>query len=440
MKHNFLTIAILACLLVIFSTSCKKETSAIGLEMQDEASLLSSKLIDTITIDAITVVQDSVPTDGLPTNVLGVLHDPIFGSTVASVYTQYALDVNNVTFGSNPQVDSVILTIRLLSAYGDTLAPLSIQVRELAEAIEEEKTYYESTNFNTKGENLLADPSQVFLARPNAFIEVDGSSIDPHLRIPLSTGFGQYFIDNVSNLTDNETFKSFFNGLAIECKSTNSNVGVLLSCNFLTSVSGLTIYYHNDNGAAKAKFINGNTELRVNTYLQDYQQGSTALRHQIFAQDGATTDEQLFCQSGAGVRTELKFPYLISSFKDKKIIVNKAELVISNIDDNPTFSPSSALGLQAITQEGNLSVVPDDDVVTGNSDFFGGVYDDENEEYRFRITRYIQNLMVGDATLQPQLYLVSNSYANIPGRLVLGGTNPSNPAQRIRLEITYTQY
>ncbi len=433
--------AIFLGLTLLLLNACEKEMTPIGLDLLDQSTLLNAHFTDTATITAISVYHDSLETDAMPSNVIGFLNDPIFGGSTATVYTQYALNVNNVQFAENAVVDSVILTIRLLDAYGDTLTPIPINVYEITQDLQKDVPYYETTAFEKKTENLVENPSAGVLAKPKTYVMLDTSKVDPHLRIKLKNSFGEYFVENQSYLTDNETFKSFFKGLAIECTGNSSGVGALLNCNFVTSISGITIYLHDETGTDKCSFINGNTEIRSNVYTHDYLRAAYALKHQVLAGDPSTTDEVLFTQSNAGIRTKIQFPNLVDMFKDQKVIINKAELVITNIDDNKPFTAPTSLTLEGVTTaDGNITLLPDHGAVTGNSALFGGFYDDKKDEYRFRITRYIQDLVNGKNVLEDYIYLMPNSYSNIPTRLMFAGTNPADDDQRLRLEITYSKY
>jgi len=133
----------------------------------------------------------------------------------------------------------------------------------------------------------------------------------------------------------------------------------------------------------------------------------------------------------------IEFPD-IKSFKninDGKVAINKAELVITNIGENLDLYPLPArLGIQAVNSEGKLVTILD--ALTGDGNYFGGSY--KEPEYRFRITRYIQNIIQKD-NYKPYIYLVSEGAAAYPNRLILQGTDTTKVA-RLRLEVYYTEY
>jgi hypothetical protein len=82
--------------------------------------------------------------------------------------------------------------------------------------------------------------------------------------------------------------------------------------------------------------------------------------------------------------------------------------------------------------------LPDDPYFT-NAAYWGGGYDATNKEYRFRITRYIQDIILND-NFEPSIYLVIEGAASNVNRLILGGTKPDDASSRLRLEVYYTEY
>ena len=61
-----------------------------------------------------------VQTNNLPVNLLGVYNDPIFGLQEANVLTQLSLSTGNPDFGTEPILDSVVLTLPYFSTQVDT--------------------------------------------------------------------------------------------------------------------------------------------------------------------------------------------------------------------------------------------------------------------------------------------------------------------------------
>ena len=87
-------------LLSLLFISCS-DPDILGLEIQPES--------DNILIFN-TISDDSLRTDNVVSLTIGEIYDPIFGLNSAGFYTQLLLTENNIDLGSNPVVDSVILS------------------------------------------------------------------------------------------------------------------------------------------------------------------------------------------------------------------------------------------------------------------------------------------------------------------------------------------
>jgi hypothetical protein len=72
--------------------------------------------------------------------------------------------------------------------------------------------------------------------------------------------------------------------------------------------------------------------------------------------------------------------------------------------------------------------------------YFGGKYDASTKEYRFRITKYIQQLVQDSLINNNEINLVVNGAGIRANRLTFYGTNPDDFSKRLRLELSYTTY
>ena len=402
--------------------------------MQDD--LLNAVLTDTVTLIAYSVEDDTLNTTGLVFNFLGTLKDNVFGTTTASIYTQLAPYGNNVSFGDSPKLDSVVLTLRYTGGfYGDTLNPFTIKVYELKEDISTTTTYYQHHSIEHFDNNLTYSDFHLY-PKPKTKIKVD-TLTDAHIRIRLKDELGERFIRDAKDLATDETFLKYFKGLYISAEPFR-NDGSLVNFSLTASLSGIQIYYHEkDNDKPKQFSLNiKRTSIRFNSYKHNYETGSADFVSQVVEKDTLKGKQVLYLQSMGGIKTKITFPYL-KTFKERKVVINKAELVITNIGESLDLYPMPAkLGIQAVDLSGKLVTIPD--VLTGNSNYFGGSYDEKTKEYRFRITRYIQDVIQKNK-YQPYIYLVPEGAAAYANRLILKGTDTKEPS-RLRLEIYYTEY
>ena len=441
-RSLFYSISFLLLILII-AQSCNKEISSIGLDLKDKDDLLNAVFTDSITqINAYSVLEDTLNTTGMVYNYLGYIKDQVFGTTTASIYAQLAPDGNGISFGNSPTLDSIVLTLRYTGGfYGDTLNPFSIKVYELKEDILTDKIYYQNNSIEHYSENLTCSDFNLY-PKPNTKVKVD-TLLNAHVRVRLNDALGKRFLQNEKELASAEVFKKYFKGLYISAEPLN-NDGSLVNFTLASALSGIHIYYKDNGKTMKFSLFFTDKDLapvRFSHYEHNYMDGNTNLVAQI---DTTKTIEEreelgkkiLYLQSMGGIKTKIAFPN-IKSLKDRRIVINKAELVITNVGENLNLYPQpNRLGIQGVNSTGKLVTMPD--AVTGDANYFGGSYDEKKKEYRFRITRYFQSLIQKD-NYQPYVYLVPEGAAAFASRLVLNGTELTSPT-RLRLEVYYTEY
>lgn len=436
-KYFFVTLlaAIIGCF-----TACQQNSSPIGLSLIDE---VGTEFNDTTTIIAYSYLEDSILTNKLSANIVGSLHDPVFGNSKAAIYTQFALSGSSVNFGTNPVVDSVVLTLQLSSYYGDTNSRVGIRVYRLTEELSSDEKYYHFNTLNHDGTPLNYSLTG-YPIRPGTNVIVDTNSYNPHLRIRLSQAFGQYLLNNQSKMYSNSSFQQFFKGVCIEAISHTGSTGYMLITNMTSALSCISLYYHNDSGAhLKYDFACNSDCARFTHFSHDYQNSCNPdFVQQVLNGQQAIGEEILFVQATGGVKTRITFPNLQQAFAglNNRVVINKAELVITDVspDEQYLIQPTS-LTIQGINANtGSIMYLPDDEYYTSTS-YFGGNYDDQKHEYRFRITKYVQNLILQNTDLSNSINLVVKGSGVRANRLMLGGTQLTD-GKRLRLELSYTTY
>lgn len=430
-------VPLFALILCIFFSACNDDNGSIGLDLLGEE--LGNRFTDSTEIVAYTVREDSISTKNLLNNVIGYVNDPIFGSTKAGVAAQFLLSGNSVDFGDSPILDSIVLSLKYTGFYGDTMSPVTIRVHELSEKLESSKEYYHNSEVAYKPENLT-DGNYTLYPRPNTPVLLDTAIKESHFRIPLSESFGYHFLDNKDMMRDAATFANFFYGLYIVAEQT-SGIGNLTYINLTSSLSGIQIYYTKNNKKHLYTLVTSSTGVRYNTFEHNFSHGDASFLAQVIDTPADTTlgTEKLYVQAGGGVTTKIAFPSIKEKLGGKQLVINKAELVITNIDNDNFFTEPAKLRVSGVAPSGKLVYIPDDAVYTSEN-YYGGIYDAEKREYRIRITKYIQQLLLNDE-YQNHIYLKVSGAGIRGNRLILSGTNPTtNPDSRLRLEISYTQY
>ncbi|MCR4681359.1 MAG: DUF4270 domain-containing protein [Bacteroidales bacterium] len=437
---RFKSIGLLA-ILVLFFSACNHEPSPIGLDLIDQ---VGTEFSDTTSIVAYSCLEDTINTTKMSANVVGNIHDPIFGDSKASIYAQFALSGSSVNFGDNPVIDSVVLTLQLSSYYGDTTSGVGIRVYQLTEGMSSQTHYYQNSTVAFNNTPLNYQLTNYTIA-PKTSVIVDTGEYTPHIRIRLSQAFGQYLLNNQSHMSSNSDFQSFFKGLCISAISHTGSTGYMLITNMTSSLSAITLYYHNSASSTTTKYnFVCNTECpRFTNFTHEYNRSSNAdFNQEVLAGDHSLGAKTLFVQATGGVKTRITFPHLQEAFKalDNRVVINRAELVITNVEPNEQFLVQpAALSIQGIEKNtGKILYLPDDEVYT-SSNYFGGVYNAERQEYRFRITEYVQNLILDNSTLSNSINLVVKGSSVRANRLVFGGTGLTDE-KRLRLELSYTTY
>ncbi|MDD4395917.1 MAG: DUF4270 domain-containing protein [Bacteroidales bacterium] len=434
MKKNLL--CLFCSLLAVLFAGCEKEIDTIGLNLQDE-SLLNAEFTQ-IPLSAYSVLEDSINTKNLINNMLGSVNDPVFGKTEAGFCTQFILSGSNVTFdGYTPTIDSVVLTLQYSGYFGDTLSPLRLQVYKLSESLSQ-SAYYSNDVPSITGGNLVYSNASLS-PKPSSSVVIDSITSAAHMRVRLNDDFGRFLLQDC-DLTSTTSFQNDFYGLAVKAQLANSSqTGNMCYISLTSSLSGISVYYTLNGEQKKYSFPISSACTRYNFFTHDYSSAAPNLRRQVLNHETTLGAQELYLQPTGGIKTRINMPQLPDYFTDKNVIINKAELVITNIsqDEAYLFNPYN-LGLQVVNKDNTLSYVPDDAYYT-SSDYFGGIYDETSHEYRFRVTNYVQNIVKNKEITDDGINIVITGAGIRGNRLVFRGTDESY-SDRLRLDVYYTTY
>ncbi|MEO5569335.1 MAG: DUF4270 domain-containing protein [Bacteroidia bacterium] len=415
--HYFLCLIIL----INFILSCK-EPDNVGLTVLPKSDLSSVNFSDTASLETSVVREDSVPATGISANLLGAIHDNLFGDTKSNFYSQLLLSTISVSFGSNPVCDSIILTLAYSGYYGDTTSVHNFEVYKMEESIADSVTYYSNKTFSVSDQLGTLTTSDI---RPTD--SIGGKS--PHLRIPLNNSLAATFFNAPSDVyASNSAFTAFFKGIYVKDNTSLASGGSILylNPNSKDTLSKITLYY-NSGSSYVFLFPSAAGVGRVNHFEHDY---SSAVFANHF-NDPVFGDSLCYVQSMAGIKTRIDFPFLSNLTQNGNISINKAELVIT-IDNTSTatYPAHSNLFLVGIDASGSSFFLPD--VISSPLSFGGG---QANGAYSFLITRYIQQILSGSRQ-DYGLYLVASGAAVNASRTVVGGSN--NSSIRMKLNLNYT--
>ena len=415
MLKSIFRISTLVVVISLFS-ACKKDWNELGSQLiaLDDMIMLS---FDTLEIKASIHKEDSLSSLNTSTSFLGSINEADFGVSDAAIYTEFRTPSSDVVFGDDAVADSMILTLKLESYYGDTTSTLNINVQEMLEQIvtsatdslgeDSTITFYSSQDFETDNINLA---SLAYNAEPKT---------NTTISLALTNDLAQSFLDaNPENFVDNTAFQEFFNGLYISCEQVNTG-GLLLELDLLDTQSKITLYYHNtESDSLNYDFqINSNAD-KMTRWSHDY---SSTNIESLLLEDNI---DVAYVQGGAGLRTYITLPSL-ESLKDSNYVIHKAELTFPYFfsENDSVFTIPSKLGLAAVNSEGKLEVLTEDQNIQGAS-YFDGNSNVLDQTYTFNIARYIHKVIAEGYTNKLALY-VPSSVLN-PERVLLsnGTENP----------------
>jgi hypothetical protein len=425
-KSTFIAIGLFVIAMTIHS--CTKP-DVLGLDLQPADEQPGITKTDTFTINSYVVNEDSLLSWSTvknsfepPSLFLGSLNDPFIGQSYGGFVAQIRIGntITSSTFKGVTSPDSVVLSFGYKSVTGDTSAVHHISAYELTEDLHGDSVYYTARTY-AKG-NVLGHVDVV----PNFkdSVMLFGVNRSPQLRIPLDNSFGaklmQEYISNPSTFASNTSFNNYFKGIVMVDSA--DGIGSMLTLQSLSSLNRLTIYY---SGSSYEFIIDGNS-VRMSYFKHNYLSSNT----------DAVSDNQLVVQSMAGLKDSIVIPYLRNLYDGGKVSISNAQLVIKLQTGGATtgFTPHTNLLVFASDSLGrNVTIA---DASESASGYYGGVYNEANQEYRFNIARHMQRTLikiVDKGEKDYGLFLVAGGSTSNAQRTILQG----NAA--IKLIITYTK-
>ncbi|MHC1706322.1 MAG: DUF4270 domain-containing protein [Bacteroidales bacterium] len=424
---------ILLPLAILFS--CEKDPDLVGMDVTPDQDQLFVEVTDTFTIEAYSVMEDSLTTGFTSLNLVGAAYDPVFGKLSSGFATQFMLSTVNPSFGDNPVMDSLVLILAYNGYYGDTNTKQTIHVYELDEDLYKDSTYYSNHEVRHKGVDYA---HHVFFPRPTDSITIDDTiTIPPILRLDLGKIrpdlANKILFTPADNLASSAKFTEYFKGLYISADPVSYG-GSILYFNLLSSGTLFRIYYHNDDeDSLHYDLVVNENAARFNRFDHyNYDFASQALRRQVVYKDTSLGNQVLYVQSMSGVKVKMKFPHLKKWAQQHKMAINEAQLILPVYEDSPELTPVAKLLPVLLDEDGTYSNLPD---AGGGDNYFGGSYNSGTNEYKFRITQYIQNV-IKDNYEDYGMYILASGASVRANRVQLAGAG--HPLKPIKLRITYS--
>lgn len=453
-------------MLICFCVSCKENT-IIRTDVVPAVDNITVFGTDTLTLITNTVQDDTVVTNAYVSGLnvyMGagnISNDAYFGKTSASFYFQVRPPQDNYSFDrSKYQLDSAILILPYSgTSYGDTVGSAGYQTFKayrMNEPIYFDSVYYasspaksvEGTPFASK---TVFIPDLVNSRRDSTL--VGGRKRAPHLRMRITD-------DNLINriidagAANTAAFISIFNGIYVTTEAGGNTIPYFrLNGDDVYSKAGILMYYHTQNSGGLI------TDTLTVSYPFDptASQTKTAFFNKVSRDFTGTPVKYLFSSNSGsegtiavqnlpGAAIDLRIPYAKNL---PRCIVNKAELIITQIPSpmDGVFAPPDRLYPMVVNEYGVKSRIADLNATTSTASlyFVDGYSRSANvggkivNQYVLNFPRELQNAIVEQ---KKELRLRINGTQSFIGafRLTAAGSNYSQPAYRIKLNVVYTKF
>ena len=461
-KRNLLS---LLAILALFQ-ACKENT-ILPSDLVPAIDNINTFSTDTFTLITNNVYQDSILTGGIRNtsrisnsatsfHALGtIIGDPSFGKTNANIHVEVLPPVANFSFktdapGTTRTIDSVVLILPYVGAYGDTLtAPMqTFKVFRSLKTASRDSAQYEFTKDSTDN-NLLSSLSVNFNTLSTDSPIVNGIKLVPQLRFKLNNWFADSLQAQIALGTngagaDFSKYLEWWKGFYIQA---DSNVGRTLGY-FNTYGARMNIYYRYTNTsllpdtALDVFSFDPNYCNRFNNINRNYF-GSSA--HYFYNSTAPNGDSILFLQNEPGLAGLIKMPYL-TQFEN--VIVNRAELhfyavSLNNFTDTNTFHTIPRLQILQTDTVGNDKIIADYSLL--GTTFVDGKQKSVTvggftlTEYKFGVTYSIQKIISEKDTNFRFKIMGLNTGFPAAYRTTVAGSDSKVDYLRPKLNIIYTK-
>jgi len=425
-----------------------------------------------------------VQTNNLPVNLFGVYKDPVYGLQKANILTQLSLSTSNPDFGTEPVLDSVVLTLpyfskqvdvseegtpiyKLDSVYGNS--PFKINISrstyflndfDPTENFESRQKYYSNQGdafaASVFGDPIYTNESFKPSARQVKYKEYNSNTGEtdtlvktPRLRVALDKEFFQQNIieqQGSSELANDNNFRNYIRGLYFSAEAINDN-GSLIYFNLSHKDSNITLYY-----SSKVKDVSdvdedGDTsELiykpatynltfgsnKVNTYTQNF---PAEFLQQIESSSEETGSKNLFLKGGEGSIAVVKLfenEQEIEDIKANNWLINEASLEFYVDNSKVVGGAAEPERIYIYDLENNLPLIdyklgqrnettPVNSLVEHSSRL---VRDEDGNgvRYKIRITEFVKAIIRGEVESR-KLGVVVTQNINLTSNVALKNSN-----------------
>ena len=425
-------------LIAFFFVACVNEDNQLGLDLVKTSGgmdVLSSG-DNIVNVSSAVFGIDSLETQQNDNFVLGSYNDSYFGTVKTSIYTSLSLEeTSGKDFSNMGVIDSDVLSLaysRGGAFVKDTNIKndnLSVNVYLLSQEIDSTKKYSK--------DEVPCESNSIFSGIVNADplhgIKLEGDTADriPHIRMTLN----DYFLNKLKQgkYASHNDFVADFKGIKIT--ATSSSNSFLAYINMISSQSGIYVYYHDEAGNKGAYMINfTKTGYRFMHIDKDYTSSALSVLQTPSSNDTLKTQDYIYLATMGVAEASLDLTGLDVWYNQDSIkgaALNRAELIlpVAQVNTATYLFPADILTFRK--QDGKYYYLEDQVAV---SNWTGNKYDSKINAYRIDVTSYLQNYLKGNYD-NCVIYLVPDGRISTASRVILSGTNSSNPP---KLNIIYS--
>lgn len=412
-------IILLSLPMLLLPAACTDDESDLGVNLQDPFTLYHGIRATAYPV-ACTMYDDSLSTTGYSAGVIGNYTDPVFGQVSATLFSQISLSGNSgISFADNVVIDSVTMTLVIDSVFPVAAAsnplPLHFVVKQLAEPVATDSSYYASSLLPTNG--IVFFDGMVNYVSDSVCFRLD-ESVYPVLK-------------------QNGSLAEFLSVTKGFCLTLADGAERLITINLAATATRITMHYHTPTAEnLRYNFIINSSARQFMHYQHDYS-GSVISPIASHAAPFLAGDQKLYLEPLGGTQVRLNLQPYLDTFRVKHptAVIHYAELIMPRADASDTSMPVRLLALKCAA-DGSSAYVTDANVLTNPNTYegFDGYFNRDRQHYRMRLTQHLQELLRTGKDYGTDIIIDARRSSAF--RAILNGTAVSNP---VRIEFIYTE-
>lgn len=369
-------------ILLITIVSCAEDFSSVGSDIIGDPNF-EFDLYGNTSVKAYSRRAYPVQTNNLPVYQLGIYNDPVFGRSEASILAQVTMNETNPTFGENPEIEKVVLSIPYFSTAQGTgddttyaldsifgQAPFKLSVYESnyylrdfdpESGFEEPQKYYSNQGpvFQNFLGQLLFEETEFIPSNAPVILNPDTDdeeTLAPRFRVELGLEAINFFKEKIIDqegtdaLLNNTNFKNHLRGLYFIAETTDNQGN--LSLLDLTEAFIEIIYTKDDQSTGETNGLRSQNFLMEENRTEDIfslsfngitvntiENNIPPELETVLNNPNPNGEENLYLKGGTGTITIIELfgedlnnnnvADELEDLRDKKWLINEANIILN---------------------------------------------------------------------------------------------------------------